>query len=196
MFRRLSRLTIIMLLLSLTACMTELQTGGVDGVPGSSSFSRSAQTPSLTPSLTPDANALVPSVMAPTTISATPFDPLVVATVESIPVADRWRMQQSDRLVFDSMRYFMASSTQLWWYDPISQQYLIVGLLSGQFQVQAQFRLAGQEVTALEVPYEVNVSYGLTALSPALLERIAAVGYESGWIETYVFLAPDVIEIY
>lgn len=61
----------------------------------------------------------------------------------------------------------------------------------GDLQGQAEFTLRGQGVTALEVPYQVNVSYGLTALSPVVIDRIRAAGY-SEWIETYVFLTPNV----
>lgn len=52
--------------------------------------------------------------------------------------------------------------------------------------------MIGQGLDALEVPYQVNVSYGLTAHSPEILGRIAAAGYASDWIETYVYLTPEV----
>jgi hypothetical protein len=94
--------------------------------------------------------------------------------------------------VFDGLVPFFTSGSELWWYDPVNQQHVILGVITGDFAAQAQFRLAGQGVDALEVPYQVNRSYGLTALSPALLGRIAAAGYESDWIETYVFLSPNV----
>jgi hypothetical protein len=87
---------------------------------------------------------------------------------------------------------FVTSGSELWWFDPVNQQHVILGRLTGEFVAQAQFQLRGQGVLALEVPYQVNTSYGLTALSPALLGRVAAAGYESDWIETYIFLSPDV----
>ena len=57
--------------------------------------------------------------------------------------------------------------------------------------VQATFTFREDGQPALEVPYEVNRGYGITALSPAVLERIRAAGY-SDWIETFVFLTPEV----
>jgi hypothetical protein len=95
--------------------------------------------------------------------------------------------------VFDGLQPFTTPGSELWWYDPVNQQHVILGRITGDFAAQARFRLIGQGVDALEVPYQVNSSYGLTAISPALLGRIAAAGYESDWIETYVFLSPDVI---
>jgi hypothetical protein len=102
-------------------------------------------------------------------------------------------MQQQDRVLFGGLAPFYTNGSELWWYDPLNQQHVILGRITGDFVAQAQFVLRGQGVQALEVPYQVNLSYGLTALSPALLERIRAVGYESEWIETYVFLTPNVL---
>jgi hypothetical protein len=104
---------------------------------------------------------------------------------------DRWRKQQIDRRPFEALRSYSTASSELWWYDPINQQSVILGRIMGGFSAQAEFTLRGQGVPALEVPYQVNVSYGLTALSPALLDRIRAAGY-SEWIETYVFSTPSV----
>jgi hypothetical protein len=96
-------------------------------------------------------------------------------------------------VLFGELAPFYTSGSELWWYDPLNQQHVILGRITGDFVAQAQFLLHGQGVEALEVPYQVNVGYGLTALSPALLERIRAAGYESDWIETYVFLTPNVL---
>jgi hypothetical protein len=94
--------------------------------------------------------------------------------------------------VFDGLRSYSTTGSELWWYDPVNQQHVILGRITGEFVAQAQFLPRGQGVSALEVPYQVNVSYGLTALSPAILERITQAGYAGDWIETYVFLSPDV----
>jgi hypothetical protein len=104
---------------------------------------------------------------------------------------DRWRGQQIDRRPFETVRPYSTASSELWWYDPINQQSVILGRITGGFSAQAEFTLRGQGVPALEVPYQVNVSYGLTALSPALIDRIRAAGY-SEWIETYVFSTPGI----
>jgi hypothetical protein len=50
----------------------------------------------------------------------------------------------------------------------------------------ATFQFAGSDQQYLEVLYEVNRRYGLTAISPATVERIRAAGYENGFIDTYV----------
>jgi hypothetical protein len=104
---------------------------------------------------------------------------------------ERWRAQQIDRTPFEGPRPYYTSGSELWWYDPVNQQNVILGRITGDFQGQAEFVLRGQGVVALEVPYQVNLGYGLTALSPVLLDRISAAGY-SEWIETYVFLTPNV----
>jgi hypothetical protein len=123
--------------------------------------------------------------------SAAPEDLLAVPTVQALTNEERWRRQQKERTVFETMRTYTTSGSELWWYDPVNQQHVILGTIAGDFQAQAQFTLAGQGIAALEVPYRVNQQYGLTSLSPALLERIQAAGYGE-WIETYVFAGPDV----
>lgn len=119
------------------------------------------------------------------------FPTLSLPTPEQLSPEQRWRTQQHDRRPFEGPRPYYTPGSELWWYDPINQQSVILGRITGDFQGQAEFVLNGQGVPALEVPYQVNMSYGLTALSPVLLERIAAAGYTE-WIETYVFLTPDV----
>ncbi len=100
-------------------------------------------------------------------------------------------MQQIDRQVFATPQSYRTTGSELWWYDPVNQQHVILGTISGEFVTQAQFTLRGLGVPALEVPYQVNQRYGLTALSPALIARIEAAGYGE-WIETYLFLTPNV----
>ncbi len=103
----------------------------------------------------------------------------------------RWREQQRDRVVFERPQPFVTGGSDLWWYDPRNQQHVVLGRINGEFLAQARFVLQSRELPALEVPYHVNSSYGLTALSPALIERIQAAGY-ADWIETYVLESPDV----
>lgn len=137
-----------------------------------------------------------PTVLAVSTPTAapvaTPLPPLVLPTTAPLTNEERWRVQQQDRVAFDGLARYTSSGSELWWFDPVNQQHVILGRLTGEFVAQAQFILRGQGVQALELPYQVNTSYGLTALSPALLERIRAAGYGSDWIETYIFLSPDV----
>jgi hypothetical protein len=163
-----------------------------------------APDPILTPGMviTPtDAAGQSVTALPPTSVvSATPVPPtvtplptLAVATIPTLTNEERWRAQQIDRVVFDAVRTYRTVGSELWWYDPINQQSLVLGSFSGDFVAQARFTLRGQGIAALEVPYRVNVSYGLTALSPAIRERIQAAGYEE-WIETYVFVTPNVTE--
>jgi hypothetical protein len=116
---------------------------------------------------------------------------IVPATPEQLTNEQRWRLQQQNRNVFEAPRTFITSGSELWWYDPVQQQSVILGNFSGPFEAQARFTLRGQGVSALEVPYQINQRYGLTAISPALIERIQAAGYGE-WIETYVIEGPNV----
>lgn len=124
--------------------------------------------------------------------SPTPEPPFILPTPQPLTNEQRWRAQQIQRIIFDPLRTYTTSSSELWWFDPIQQQHVILGTFSGDFLAQAQFILRGQGIEALEVPYQVNKSYGLTALSPAIVARIAAAG-NGEWIETYVFVTPNVV---
>jgi hypothetical protein len=103
---------------------------------------------------------------------------------------EKWREQQSEREIFDAPRRYTTVGSELWWFDPVNQQHVILGSFSGEFDVQATFTLHSQGVVALEVPYPVNQRY-VTAISPAHQQRIAEAGFGE-WIETYVFLTPNV----
>jgi hypothetical protein len=116
---------------------------------------------------------------------------LALVTPQPISNEQRWRAQQISRIVLEPKRSYTTTSSELWWYDPMNQQHVILGTFTGDFLAQARFTLRGQGIEALEVPYQVNVSYGLTALSPALVARINATGGKD-WIETYVFVTPNV----
>lgn len=161
----------------------------------------SSTSPAMPGSHAPDAATAAPTVApmlpSPSPVvtaapSPAPLPTLSLPSPAPLSNVDRWRAQQNDRFPYEAPRPFYTTGTELWWYDPINQQSVILGRITGDFQGQAEFILRGQGVTALEVPYQVNVSYGLTAISPALLERIRAAGY-TDWIETYVFLTPAVL---
>jgi hypothetical protein len=147
-------------------------------------------TPPVVPTLTVTPVAPVAPTLPPAATSE-PLPPLQLPTAPLISHEDRWRLQQIDRQPFAMPLPFTTKGSELWWFDPLNQQAVILGRINGDFLAQAQFTLRGQGVQALEVPYQVNVSYGLTSLSPALLERIRLAGYQD-WIETYVFLTPDI----
>lgn len=141
---------------------------------------------------TPSEVSVPPQAPASTAaLPATPLPPLSLPTQAATTNEERWRARQIERRPFEAPRPYFTTGSELWWYDPINQQSVILGRITGNFLGQAEFVLRGQGVAALEVPYQVNQSYGLTALSPAVIERIRAAGY-TDWIETYVFLTPDV----
>lgn len=117
---------------------------------------------------------------------------IVPPTLPALSNEERWRAEQAEREIFATPRRFITSGSQLWWYDPVYQQHVRLGNFTGPFVAQAQFQLVKEGgASALEVPYEINQSYGLTALSPALVERMRNAGYEQ-WVETYVVLSPAV----
>jgi hypothetical protein len=201
------------LVVMLSGCMEALQSGqGAGNLPPAalpsptstaavaSEVATSAEPPSAVATVpTPTVTAVAPVVPTPldtaTAIivqaSPSPEATLVLPTPQPLTNEQRWRAQQINRTVLDPQRSYTTSSSELWWYDPINQQHVILGAFTGGFLAQAQFTLRGQGIEALEVPYQVNVSYGLTALSPALVARIHAAGGKD-WIETYVFVTPNV----
>ena len=114
--------------------------------------------------------------------------PIVPATLAPIAYNERWRKQQRDRAPFDTSQQYTTDGSELYWYDPVFQQSVLLGTFRGNFDVLATFTLQSSGQPALEVLYEVNKRYGLTAISPAIVERIKAAGYTDGFIDTYVLL--------
>ncbi|MFQ3660792.1 MAG: hypothetical protein SNJ69_00215 [Chloroflexaceae bacterium] len=142
------------------------------------------------PSPTPLAAANLPA--APVgALGVTAAPPLTIPPTPERSNEQKWREQQADRQVLDPPHLYTTSVAELRWYDPLTQQHLVLGRISGDFLVQATFVLRTQGMPALEVPYRINVSYGLTALSPAHIERLRAAGYVD-WVETYVLASPEV----
>ncbi len=207
--RLVQALPLLILVPALSGCMEALQTGER---PATAPPSALALPPSLAPPTLPPINTSAsyapdPATAAPTipptsslptpsehAASVTPAQrlPLLVITASPLSNEQRWRSQQIDRHSFENLRSFTTTGSELWWYDPLNQQSVILGRISGDFAAQAEFTLRGLGVPALEVPYQLNQGYGLTALSPALIERMHRAGYTE-WIETYVFLTPDVV---
>ncbi len=105
----------------------------------------------------------------------------------------RWRAQQLQRQTFEAPRLYVAQHpVSLFWFDPATGQSLEIGTLRGEFPVQAQFLLRDGSRPALEVPYQINVSYGLTAISDVLRERMQAAGYAES-VEAYVLQVDDIL---
>lgn len=195
---------ILLVLFGSSGCMEALQTGPLPGGPPAANSAVWPTEPSVTAtvpappaaaSATPAAENTAlpaPTVTVPPPTEIPPALPtLALPTQPAVSNEERWRAQQVDRQVFDPLQPYGTVTSELWWYDPVNQQSIVLGSFSGAFVAQARFSLRGQGIEALEVPYQVNRSYGLTALSPAVLERIRVAGYGE-WIETYVFVTPNV----
>jgi len=71
------------------------------------------------------------------------------------------------------------------WYDPTTGQSLEIGTIRGEFPAQAEFVLRSNQHPALEVPYRINVDFGLTAISEAVRDRMKAAGYTES-VEAYI----------
>lgn len=154
--------------------------------------------PTTAGSMAPDPATVAPTPTLPAvpalplaTPGAVEAPPLLVAPAPERSNEQRWREQQLDRQVLPAPRLYTTRNAELCWYDPLNQQHVVLGRIGGDFLVQATFVLRDQGLPALEVPYRINVSYGLTALSPAHIERLKAAGYVD-WVETYVLASPDV----
>ncbi len=160
---------------------------------------QTASTSTVQSNLAPDPATAEPSASAPVgmatnmplTATTTTLPPLQLPTVTPMSHQERWRLQQIERTPLPELRPFTTTGSDLWWFDPINQQAVILGRISGTFLVQATFTLKDQQRLAYEVPYQVNQSYGLTAISPILIKRIEAAGYQD-WIETYVVHTAEV----
>jgi hypothetical protein len=192
---------LVLLLLLLTSCGQPLQrlptrqptrpAGAQPTRPAPASPAPSAipGTPQPTVVASPTAPAL------PTTAVPSPTQKVVVVPQTATPQSgeQRWRAQQLQRQAFETPRLYVAQHpVSLLWFDPATGQSLEIGTLRGEFSAQAQFLLRDGSRPALEVPYQINVSYGLTAISDALRERMRAAGYAES-VEAYVLQADDIL---
>ncbi len=127
-------------------------------------------------------------------VAATPTPAVIVVPLTQLPETNqqRWRAQQQDRKVNNPPRLYIARNpVTLWWYDPLTSQSVPIGTISGEFPAQAEFILHGEQQAALEVPYIINVDFGLTAISEAVRERMKAAGYSQS-VEAYVSRTADI----
>lgn len=148
----------------------------------------------------PEASAPSTDVIPPAASDAppAPIEPIVTPTVNpefagaALPnVEDRWRYIQLNRAPFDAIRTYTTSTSQtLWWYDPRFGQNVRLGDITGDFPVQATFRFRGQEVSAFEIPYQVNNSFGFT-VPEAILNRMREAGVGE-WAETFIYDNPAI----
>ena len=213
------RWCILLMLLMLAACGQPLQISPLSPTQGRStqvaddaaSLDITATgVPSLAPSqeAPPDA-ATPPAEIVPTEspsleatsvttatapIAATQAPAVIVVPRPQAPETNeqRWRARQQDRRVNDPPRIYIARNpVTLWWYDPLTSQSVPVGTISGEFPVQAEFILRGDQQPALEVSYVINHDFGLTAISESVRERMKAAGYEQS-VEAYVVRTNDI----
>ena len=154
--------------------------------------------PDQTPVVAPTGGAPLPTTMPrvtaaplPTALPAptsSPTPAVIVVPRTAVPQSpeERWRAQQLQRQPFDPpVPYVAAGETTLLWYDPLAGRAIEIGRLAGNFIVTAQFVLRDDNRPALEVPYRINQDYGLTAISPAAIQRMNAAGYTQS-VEAYV----------
>lgn len=172
-------------------------TSMMTSVPIPTQTSTATQTATNAPT-TPAATVLPSPTPSPTatptpspTFTPTPEVTIVLPTRPRLSYQEQWRQQQTQREVFPTLRAYTTTGSELRWYDPINQQHVVIGTLSGQFDAQARFVLAGSHDDALEVPYHINTSYGLTAISSSLVQRMNEAGYTE-WVEAYIVLTENV----
>ena len=139
-----------------------------------------------------EAAAPVVTSTAPAGAARTPA--VIVVPLPQAPETNelRWRARQQDRTVNDPPRIYIAGTpVTLWWYDPLTSQSVPIGTISGEFPVQAEFILRGEQQPALEVSYVINHDFGLTAISEAVRARMEAAGYSQS-VEAYVLRTDDI----
>ncbi len=135
----------------------------------------------------------------PPVAAAPPTTPTVNPALANVqlPVpadlGERWRQMQEERTVFEGHRTFVSTGSHtVWWFDPIFGQFLPLGEVQGAFTVQARFRLKGQWIEALELPYHVNQQYNID-IPPVILERMRNAGVGE-WTEVFVYRTRDMNE--
>jgi len=125
--------------------------------------------------------------MAPASVPSPPSAVIVVPRT-SVPETNeqRWRAQQLNRQINQPPQLYVAASpVLLLWYDPLTGQSLQIGTIIGEFPVQARFTLRSDNKPALEVPYRINIDFGLTSISDAVRDRMKAADYTQS-VEAYV----------
>lgn len=145
---------------------------------------------------TADPNSPPPEDVAPTNPPAPPASPTIDPTLADVqlPVpADfeaRWRDMQIERATFDPQPYTTPGYQIVWWFDPVYGQIVPIGQLRGDFSVQATFRIKGNWLTALEMPYHINQEYDIV-VPEAILQRMRDAG-KTEWAEVFIYQTNDV----
>lgn len=146
----------------------------------------------------PETPTIMPTATQGTTPTPAPAETAIL--VLPVPAAtptneQRWRARQRDRRVVQPVQLYVARRpARLLWFDPRTSQVLDIGNISGTFPVQATFQFLGQTQVeeAVEVPYTINRDFGLTAISEAVRQRMAAAGYTET-VEAFVVLNDSIV---
>jgi hypothetical protein len=137
-----------------------------------------------------------PAEVAPAEPAAEPTVNPALANVQLPSAADleqRWREMQVDRAPFDAPRSFVSSGSEIvWWFDPLFGQLVPIGEIRGEFVAQASFRIKGQWIGALEIPYNVNQAYGIVVPEP-VVQRMRNAG-KGEWAEVFIYQTGDVTQ--
>lgn len=163
---------------------TAVPTGAVEEATPAA-FPSTTLVPTIEPTAPPAGTALAPA----------PTSSVVIIPQTPTPLSnhDRWRAQQVDRQVLEGAQTFVARNpAPLLWFDPVTGQSLEIGTVLGDFTVQARFALRSTGQQALEVPYRINIDYGLTSISDAVRSRMQAAGYTES-VEAYVIQTDDTV---
>lgn len=130
----------------------------------------------------------------PSLLHGTPI--IVIPTFGASAGGGPWSSQQAQREDFASQRLYRANTpVSLLWYDPVTGQHLEIGRIVGQFPVTAQFLLkSSQNAQALAVPYRISQDYGLTAISPAIIDRMRSAGAQDS-VEAYVLAGDTIVPV-
>jgi len=171
--------------------------GGAEVPPVAATMPAEVAQASPVPSVVAD----VPSAVPPTDVPPTEAPPAVSPTINPVlenvqlptgtDLEARWRNMQVDRAPFDAPRTYVSPSYQLvWWFDPIFGQLVPLGEAHGDIPVQATFRIKGQWVNALEIPYHINQDFDFKLPDP-VLKRMQAAG-TGEWREVFIYQTRDI----
>lgn len=87
--------------------------------------------------------------------------------------------------------YTIQGQAALLWYDPLTSQAIEIGLVRGSVPVQARFDYRPYQAAAIEVPYRINVDFGLTSISDAAVQRMRQAGYTET-IESFIIVTDSI----
>jgi hypothetical protein len=173
--------------------------------PGAATTLPATQQSNVNPTAVVSTQAVEPSIpvdlptnqpTAPVAEIPTKLPEIVVPTVVVVqpPAGEAaWNAQKVDVVGFEAPRNYIApGSVLLWWYDPNAAQFVGLGYIKSPIVASGQFRLRWSGLAALAVPYQINTDYGLV-LEPNVVERMRRAGYTGDIIETFVYLAPDIV---